>query len=774
MDRGGPNYSATVSNLTADAGGFNIVNIHTGEGLLEDQATKLERCRNTIFLTDPEIDRAGLISAKGKRVEGTCEWIREDAAYKDWHSGDTRLLWISGGPGKGKTILSIFLTQELDRHGGSIYYFCSNDDEKRNNATAVLRGLIWHITARCPPLADHLLEPLGHESRAQATLSSRETLWSLFVKLVQDPRGGTVNCVLDGLDECDEESQGWLVTKLMELGSSKWNAVFKLAVVSRPLPGLAQCSLIELDIGYGEQIGKDIKGFVSVRTEALSEMLKERALSERVRELDESYHLTDALRHEVAEILLQRSEGTWLWVGFAMRELFRKRTVTEVMEALRTLPKGLPNMYRRMLQQIDQNDRPTSLSILQCVTVAVRPLSPLDLATLIRIKASGHITQAQAVRDQIHVCGPLVRIYRPNANETAEVVGLVHQSVKEYLLDGHIDGNAMLEGMMVKSEEAHLTVALACVKHLEQVNALGEARRKYEGDISDAESVRLRRKPLDDYAIRYWTEHANGAAKSAWHLLHQSPLFKEQSHLRDKWWLEYRQKAWRLRRAAPPASIHLACHLGMLSWIQEMLRKNWTPLFDSSTQRFYWLVNLCDSNGLSPLWWAAYAGDAAAVRLLLANGARPNAYRKTEEALTVACKDGHEAIVRLLLEKQADVNAQGGDYGNALQAASVSGNQTIVQLLLAAGAKVNAKGGLYGSALQAASSKGEEAIVRQLLSFGADVNAQGGFHGNPLQAASYKWRKAIVQLLLEHGAFEDWSGENGEEAQRNYKRLLRG
>jgi hypothetical protein len=31
---------------------------------------------------------------------------------------------------------------------------------------------------------------------------------------------------------------------------------------------------------------------------------------------------------------------------------------------------------------------------------------------------------------------------------------------------------------------------------------------------------------------------------------------------------------------------------------------------------------------------------------------------------------GHDSVVTLLLEKGADVNAQGGYYGNALQAAS--------------------------------------------------------------------------------------------------------
>jgi ankyrin repeat protein len=48
--------------------------------------------------------------------------------------------------------------------------------------------------------------------------------------------------------------------------------------------------------------------------------------------------------------------------------------------------------------------------------------------------------------------------------------------------------------------------------------------------------------------------------------------------------------------------------------------------------------------------------------------------------------------VTLLLEKGADVNAQGGHYGNALQAASGGGHDSIVTLLLEKGADVNAQG----------------------------------------------------------------------------------
>ena len=59
--------------------------------------------------------------------------------------------------------------------------------------------------------------------------------------------------------------------------------------------------------------------------------------------------------------------------------------------------------------------------------------------------------------------------------------------------------------------------------------------------------------------------------------------------------------------------------------------------------------------------------------------------------------------MKLLLEKEADVNALEEYYGSALQAASAEGHETVVKLLMENKADVNAQGGQYGSALQAAS-----------------------------------------------------------------------
>ena len=61
---------------------------------------------------------------------------------------------------------------------------------------------------------------------------------------------------------------------------------------------------------------------------------------------------------------------------------------------------------------------------------------------------------------------------------------------------------------------------------------------------------------------------------------------------------------------------------------------------------------------------------------------------------------------------------------------------------------MNAEGGQYGNALLAATYGGNEAIVKLLLENGAEVNGQ---NKNALQAALYGDNEETVKLLLENG-----------------------
>ncbi|KAI9863931.1 MAG: hypothetical protein M1824_005969 [Vezdaea acicularis] len=150
---------------------------------------------------------------------------------------------------------------------------------------------------------------------------------------------------------------------------------------------------------------------------------------------------------------------------------------------------------------------------------------------------------------------------------------------------------------------------------------------------------------------------------------------------------------------------------------------------------------------------ALETGNEQMVRRLLKKGVDANAQGgHYGNALQIASIEGHHEAVQLLLENGAEINAQGGHYGNALQAASSRGHDQLVRLLLEKGAEINAEGGYYGSALQAASFGGRLKTVQLLLNKGADVNAQGGHCGNALQAASHWGHCEVIRLLLEKGA----------------------
>jgi len=70
------------------------------------------------------------------------------------------------------------------------------------------------------------------------------------------------------------------------------------------------------------------------------------------------------------------------------------------------------------------------------------------------------------------------------------------------------------------------------------------------------------------------------------------------------------------------------------------------------------------------------------------------------------------------------MNAQGGLYDNCLHIASRFGKEAVVRLLLDNGANVNAPCGYYGDALQNAARNGHANIVELLLAKGANVNAK--------------------------------------------------
>lgn len=118
-------------------------------------------------------------------------------------------------------------------------------------------------------------------------------------------------------------------------------------------------------------------------------------------------------------------------------------------------------------------------------------------------------------------------------------------------------------------------------------------------------------------------------------------------------------------------------------------------------------------------------------------------------ALTAAAHDGTTKIVKLLLEKGADVNAEAGW---PLQAAAAEGHVEIVTELLGRGVNVNTlttnPNFEYGTALQAACEYTQVEVVELLLKHKADPNLGAGESGYPLIAATQGGDKKITEMLV--------------------------
>ena len=629
---------------------------------MEDE---VDVCLRALFVTDPRDDRMQLIQAKGSRVNGTCEWIRSNTLYLSWLHSSSQLLWLSGGPGKGKTMLSIFLAEELERtaeHSQDILflqYFCDNKDEKRNTAVTILRGLIYQLLQSRRKLFNHILPSFKVQKESLFTGSSFETLWRIFESMVRDSILGTTYCVLDGLDECDKDSLGVLLERLRALfstGLGESSAChLNLIVVSRDLPDfipkiLSGFPRIRLDPDADTEVNHDIRQFIEVKVDELSAYRK----------------YPEPLRVRVKDVFQNRAQGTFLWVGIVAKAL-EQYLATEIEKALDLFPPGLDQLYARILLQINASRREIAAKILRWVVMAVRPLtlSELSAAIEIDVTASAMFDCEEVMRDHVLYCGYFLTIKQ-------DEVGLIHQSAKDYLLRKTCDPNPDLEFFRVKEDVANLEIARNCLDYLHN-GALADGMVYLQKN-----TLYLKAFPLLSYAVLHWPEHARSLARSADIFDLSLPFYNKKSEIRESWLKTYWASEMYNNLPMSFTLLHLASYFGILPLAENLLlKKGWIKKLK---RRHY--LNEVDGKRRTALHRAASNGHEAVVRLLLEKGANFEAKNSCEKtALHCAAMGGHEAVVRLLLEKGADIEDKDSHGMTALEWATEMGQVAVVRLL---------------------------------------------------------------------------------------------
>ncbi|KAK7949232.1 uncharacterized protein PG986_010118 [Apiospora aurea] len=219
------------------------------------------------------------------------------------------------------------LREELEEHtkhsnGALIYYFCRHDDERRNNETAILRGLLLQLVriTSAATFEQHVWPKFATAESTNYTFSTLSTMRRMLSDVVAAQDFERIYCVLDGLDECNKESSKHVVERLHAFSNkvTRFASPFRLAIVSREMPPFSGFNTIPLDI-HDSHIRQDIELFISSNIE--------KALSHKTG--FGVYYL-----QQVSERLFDGSEGSFLWISFVAKDLSEYETQREVTKAL--------------------------------------------------------------------------------------------------------------------------------------------------------------------------------------------------------------------------------------------------------------------------------------------------------------------------------------------------------------------------------------------------------------------------------------------------------
>jgi serine/threonine protein kinase len=141
-------------------------------------------------------------------------------------------------------------------------------------------------------------------------------------------------------------------------------------------------------------------------------------------------------------------------------------------------------------------------------------------------------------------------------------------------------------------------------------------------------------------------------------------------------------------------------------------------------------VESTDSNGQTPLSWAAQNGHETGVKRLLAAGTVDVDFKDTlgRTSLSKAAGNGHKAVVQLLLATgKVEVDSKDNLGRTPLSKAAGNGHTAVVQLLLATRkVKVDSKDNLGRTPLSKAAGNGHQPVFKLLMKTGkVDVNSRG-------------------------------------------------
>ncbi|CAG7932682.1 unnamed protein product [Penicillium olsonii] len=391
---------------------------HITNQFLQSETSLNQACLRDLRTTDPHHDKNRIQNTNGGLLKDSYCWILDNKEFQQWQDGQSDcLLWIRGDPGKGKTMLLCGIIDELTRLFGDTanisFFFCQATDVRINNATAVLRGLIYSLVKKQPFLLSHVKILYDHAGKAlYEDMNAWNALSQIFRDILKDPILQSTFLIIDALDECITGLPSLL--DLITQISSAYPQI-KWIVSSRNWPDIEE----RLGTTYTTPISLELND-ASV-AEAVSKFIQHK-----VHYLAKVKKYNDETRDTICRHLSSNSQGTFLWVALVCQDLDRTSR-WHAHKKLEAFPPGLNALYGRMIDQVrNSEDAEICKRILAVMSIVYRPIAFDELASLVELPDELS-DDSEALSEIIAICGSFLAVRE-------DTVIFVHQSAKEFLL----------------------------------------------------------------------------------------------------------------------------------------------------------------------------------------------------------------------------------------------------------------------------------------------------------------------------------------------------
>ncbi|OQD86920.1 hypothetical protein PENSOL_c082G12047 [Penicillium solitum] len=395
---------------------------HITNQFLQSETSLNQACLRDLRTTNPHHDKDRIQNTNGGLLKDSYCWVLDNKEFQQWQdNASNSLLWIRGDPGKGKTMLLCGIIDDLSRSFGDTahisFFFCQATDVRINNATAVLRGLIYSLVKKQPSLLSHVKSQYDHAGKALfEDINAWNALSRMFTDILKDATLPSTYLIIDALDECTTGLPSFL--NLITQISSACPKV-KWVVSSRNRPDIeerldtTQTAPISLELNEAS-VSEAVNKFIQHKVHYLAKVKK----------------YSDGTRDTIYRYLSSNSQGTFLWVALVCQDLDRTSR-RHALKKLEVFPPGLDALYSRMIDQVrNSEDAEACKRILAIMSIVYRPIAFDELASLVDLP-DDLSDDFEALSEVIAVCGSFLTVRE-------DTIIFVHQSAKEFLLrEGH-------------------------------------------------------------------------------------------------------------------------------------------------------------------------------------------------------------------------------------------------------------------------------------------------------------------------------------------------